>query len=106
MNTTNPTSWAVERIEQEDFADVMDTLDGQYCLVDQANRTLAIGLTKQDAQLAAAAPKLLAALKGAIDAANHYSVCDMPQEIRFRCEGCQAANKAINVAELLAKEVA
>ena len=29
------------------------------------------------------------------EAARHWSVCDFPDEVDFRCEGCNAARRAI-----------
>ncbi len=45
-----------------------------------------------NARLIAAAPDLL-------EAAKHYSVCEVPDEVRHRCAGCQTAEKAITNAE-------
>lgn len=45
-----------------------------------------------NANLMAAAPELLEAVK-------HLSACDYPDEVDFRCEGCNNARKAISKAE-------
>lgn len=34
-----------------------------------------------------------------VEAARHWSVCDFPDEIDFRCEGCNAARTALALAE-------
>lgn len=45
-----------------------------------------------NARLIAAAPDLL-------EAAKHLSCCDFPDEVDFRCDGCNAARAAIAKAE-------
>ena len=39
-----------------------------------------------------------------IKTANHWSVCDYPEEVRFRCVDCRKAERLINEAQKFLSE--
>lgn len=44
---------------------------------------------------------LRASHRALVEAAVHWSVCDYPEEVRFRCKGCVAAEFALAKARTL-----
>lgn len=45
-----------------------------------------------------AVARLMQVALALLEAANHLFVCDFPDEVDFRCEGCTAARAAIRAA--------
>jgi hypothetical protein len=46
-----------------------------------------------------AVARLMQVAPALLEAVNHLFVCDFPDEVDFRCEGCTAARAAIREAE-------
>jgi hypothetical protein len=46
-----------------------------------------------------AVARLMQLAPALLEAVNHLFVCDFPDEVDFRCEGCTAARKAMREAE-------
>lgn len=48
---------------------------------------------------------LVQALQDCVRAAEHWSACDFPDEVAFRCEGCRDATRSVGSARKLVKEL-